>query len=191
MPGHHVTITPGLSLHLIAVWPLLGPPALSLSNRLVPCCAAPCYCQPSISGPTGCPIFCHQRPCRIRAKGATLLASSIRSNTSMLQGNPSPWSKPPPRIISIGSIPSCFRANPPRLPWDTGDPQPALHRCTNRASHKHPPYSGAIIISSGASTSWQKDRRGIDRRHPGPMRRGTNSPVSNDRAAMDYGCSPG
>ena len=38
-------------------------------------------------------------------------------------------------------------------------------------------HSGAIIISSGASTTWQKDRRGIDRRHPGPMRRGSNSPA--------------
>ena len=143
-------------------------------------------------------------PCRIRAIGAPLLASSIGSKPPCFGVKPhAHWVKLPLRSLPCSNHHLKSKASEATLHATGQTPSLAMgYRCTSTALHHSTQlcvpqasrHSGAIIISSGASTHWQIDRRGIDRRHPGPMRRGTNSQewsMGVQRAAMDYGCSPG
>ena len=102
-PGHHVTTTPGLSHRLFAGSPRIGPPAPFVRIRLVPGGPAPCTGQPYALGPHRVPYPLPSSPCRIRAIGATLLASSIGSKPPCFGVKPHVhWVKPSPR-----SLPSC------------------------------------------------------------------------------------
>ena len=138
--------------------------------------------------------------------GALHLSSAIKpmSNTGYRSNSPRIKHREQTNLHALGSSPTFIGSSPPhalcpaanhhlvskhrkqlfmlqgkplRLSWDNGPAQTAVRRSTDCAPNRHPSAREAINISSGASTLWQSDRRGIDRRHPGPMRRGPNSPA--------------
>ena len=152
MPGHHVTATPGLSHHLFAGSPRLGPPALSYAPASFLAVPHPARAALRLRAPQGALSSAIKpmsntgyRSATPRIKHRERILHALGSSPTLVGS--SPHARCPAAIVTSHSKhreqTSMLQGNPLRLSWDNGPAQTAARRSTDCAPNRHPTARGS------------------------------------------------